>query len=196
MPALLRRSRHHRTNGRSRGGRKCRWLDLEIPAAASRVAGFNGHRWPAGKIRVQLHFCHLLAYQSVALAEPLPPLELLPPDYSATNQKLHGQITHLISSAIIDHTPVPLERNLATSHVLYPKKKKIQTSSFSDATEGVVFAVGTEKKTSVPRTRSRISGIEPAAHFSVDLTRSFKERGDGGVILVAFSLSHHPLNKT
>ena len=148
MPALLRRSRHHRTNGRSRGGRKCRWLDLEIPAAASTVVGFNGHRWPAGKIRVQLHFCHLLAYQSVALAEPLPPLELLPPDYSATNQKLHGQITHLISSAIIDHTPVPLERNLATSHVLYPpkKKKKIQTSSFSDATEGVVFAVGTEKK--------------------------------------------------
>jgi len=32
---------------------------------SSRVAGFNGHRWPAGKIRVQLHFCHLLAYQSV-----------------------------------------------------------------------------------------------------------------------------------
>ena len=128
MPALLRRSRHHRTNGRSRGGRKCRWLDLEIPAAASTVAGFNGHRWPAGKIRVQLHFCHLLAYQSVALAEPLPPLELLPPDYSATNQKLHGQITHLISSAIIDHTPVPLERNLATSHVLYPKKKKKNTN--------------------------------------------------------------------
>ena len=146
MPALLRRSRHHRTNGRSRGGRKCRWLDLEIPAAASRVAGFNGHRWPAGKIRVQLHFCHLLAYQSVALAEPLPPLELLPPDYSATNQKLHGQITHLISSAIIDHTPVPLERNLATSHVLYPKKKKYKRRLFPTPPKASFLPLEQKKK--------------------------------------------------
>ena len=103
------------------------------------------------------------------------------------------------SSAQLSSTTRPChwKETLPPATFCTPQKKKIQTSSFSDATEGVVFAVGTEKKkTSVPRTRSRISGIEPAAHFSVDLTRSFKERGDGGVILVAFSLSHHPLNKT